>query len=66
MRQVGICRALVYKWLRLEECPPRAKKTPRPGMAEDFREELWQQWEQGRREGKHLFAEIRERGYVGS
>ena len=66
MRQAGICRALVNKWLRLEECPPRAKKTPRPGMAEDFREELWQQWKQGRREGKQLFAEIGERGYIGS
>jgi hypothetical protein len=35
-------------------------------MAEDFREELWRQWEQGQQEGKQLFAEIRKRGYVGS
>jgi transposase len=66
MRQAGISRALVNKWLRLEECPRRAKKTPRPGMAEDFREELWRRWEQGQQEGKQLFAEIRKRGYVGS
>ena len=64
--QTGICRALVYKWSRLEECPPQTKKAPRPGMAEDFREELWRQWEQGCQEGKKLFAEIRGRGYVGS
>jgi hypothetical protein len=35
-------------------------------MAEDFREELWARWEQGQQVGKQLFAEIRERGYVGS
>ncbi|MCU1293138.1 MAG: Mobile element protein [Bryobacterales bacterium] len=66
VRQTGICRGLVDKWLRLEECPPQNKKAPRPGMAEDFREELWRQWEQGHQEGKQLFAEIRKRGYVGS
>jgi transposase len=47
MRQVGISRGLANKWLGLEECPPRAKRTSRPGMAEDFREELWRRWEQG-------------------
>ena len=66
MRQAGISRGLVNKWLRVEECPPRAKRTSGPGMAEDFREELWQRWEQGQQEGKQLFAEIRKRGYVGS
>ena len=60
MRQVGISRGLADKWLRLEECPPRAKRTSRPGMAEDFREELWRRWEQGQQEGKQLFAEIRQ------
>ncbi len=66
MRQTGICRALVNKWLRLEECPPQSKKTPRHGMAEDFREELWRQWEQGQQQGKKLVAEIRGHGYIGS
>lgn len=66
MRQAGISRGLADKWLRLEECPPRGKRTSRPGMVEDFREELWRRWEQGQQEGKQLFAEIRERGYIGS
>jgi len=66
MRQAGISRELADKWLRLEECPPRAKRTSRPGMAEDFREELWRRWEQGQQEGKQLFAEIRQQGYGGS
>jgi hypothetical protein len=66
MRQAGISRGLADKWLPLEECPPRAKRTSQPGMAEEFREELWARWEQGQREGKQLFAAIRERGYLGS
>jgi transposase len=66
MRQAGISRGLVNKWLRVEECPPRAKRTSGPGMAEDFREELWRRWEQGQQEGKQLFAEIRQLGYIGS
>jgi transposase len=37
MRQAGISRGLADKWMRLVECPPRAKRTSRPGMAEDFR-----------------------------
>ena len=36
MRQAGISRGLANKWLGLEECPPRAKRTSRPGMAEDY------------------------------
>jgi transposase len=66
MRQAGISRGLANKWLGLEECPPRAKRTSRPGMAEDFREELWRRWEQGQQEGKQLFSEIRQLGYIGS
>jgi hypothetical protein len=58
MRQAGISRGLADKWLRLAECPPRAKRTSRPGMAEDFREELWRRWEQGQQEGKQLFARL--------
>jgi hypothetical protein len=38
MRQAGIGRGLANKWLQMEECPPRAKRTSRPGMAEDFRD----------------------------
>jgi transposase len=66
MRQAGISRGLANQWLGLEECPPRAKRTSPPGMAEDFREELWRRWEQGQQEGKQLFAEVRQLGYIGS
>src|SRR5450631_1228333 len=29
VRQTGICRGLVYKWLWLKECPPQSKKARR-------------------------------------
>jgi hypothetical protein len=35
-------------------------------MAEFFREELRQRWDQGCHNGKQLFMEIRQRGYIGS
>jgi transposase len=39
---------------------------PRPGMAESFRKELRQLWDQGCQNGKQLFAEMRQHGYIGS
>jgi len=38
VRQTGLSWGRVDKWLRLEQSLPRSRKTPRPGMAEDFRE----------------------------
>ena len=66
VKATGISRGRVDKWLRLDECPPQGKMAPRPGMAESFREELRQRWDQGCQNGKHLFAEMRQRGYIGS
>jgi transposase len=66
IRQTGISHGRVYKWLRLEACPLQNKMAPRPGMAEDFREQLWRLWQQGRHGGMNLFAEIRKSGYIGS
>ena len=66
VKATGISRGRVDKWLRLDECPPQGKMAPRPGMAESFREELRQLWDQGCQNGKQLFAEMRQRGYIGS
>ena len=66
IRQTGISHGRVYKWLRLEACPLQNKMAPRPGIAEDFREQLWRLWQQGRHGGMNLFAEIRRSGYIGS
>jgi hypothetical protein len=32
VRQTGISRGRVDKWLRLEQCPPRSRKMPRQGL----------------------------------
>ena len=66
VKATGISRGRVDKWLRLDECPPQGKMAPRHGMAESFREELRQLWDQGCQNGKQLFAELRQRGYIGS
>ena len=66
VKATGISRGRVDKWLRLDECPPQGKMAPRPGMAESFREELRQLWDQGCQNGKQLFAEMQQRGYIGS
>jgi transposase len=66
VKATGISRGRVDKWLRLSECPPQNKMAPRPGMAESFREELQQRWDQGCQNGKQLFVEMRQRGYIGS
>jgi hypothetical protein len=66
VKATGISRGRVDKWLRLAECPPQNKMAPRPGMAEYFREDLRQLWEQGCQNGKKLLVEIRKLGYIGS
>lgn len=66
VRQTGISRGRVDKWLRSEQCPPRSRKAPRPGMAEYFREPLLRLWEQGYHKGADLLIEIRKLGYIGS
>src|SRR5205085_958705 len=66
VRQTRLSRGRVDKWLRLEQCPPRARKTPQPGLAEDFREPLLRLWEQGCHKGAGLLLRIRKLGYIGS
>ena len=66
VKATRISRGRVDKWLRWEECPPQNKMAPRPGMPEDFREELRRLWERGCQNGKKLLVEIRKLGYIGS
>jgi transposase len=66
VRETGIGRRRVDQWLQWEELPERNRMEPRPGMAESMRETARRLWDQGWRNGKRLFVEMRKLGYVGS
>ncbi|MEO7272538.1 MAG: transposase [Vicinamibacterales bacterium] len=66
MRETGIGRASVHKWVRLRDLPTRNQMAPRPGMPEAFRDYLLHRWTEGCHSGRLLMAEIEARGYVGS
>jgi hypothetical protein len=63
---LGLNRRRMDRWVRLDVLPKRNRMAPRPGLAESFRDYLRQRGEAGVRQGRTLFAEIRERGYRGS
>jgi hypothetical protein len=65
-RRLHLNRRRFDKWLKWGEVPERSRMEPRPGLAESFREYLWERWTAGYRNGRALLAEIRNRGYVGS
>jgi transposase len=65
MRDTGIGRGSVYKWMRLNELPPRQQMDPRHGMPAFYRVYLRQRWAAGQQSGRRLMAEIKTRGYVG-
>jgi transposase len=66
VKETGLSRRQVDKWLRWEELPERSRMEPRPGMAESVRESVRQLWDKGWHNAKKLFAKIRHLGYVGS
>jgi transposase len=66
VKETGLSRRQVDKWLRWDELPERSRMEPRPGMAESMRELARQLWDQGWHNGKQLFTKIRQLGYVGS
>ena len=53
-------------WQTISSISVRSRKTPRAGMAEDFREPRLRLWEQGRHKGADLLIRIRKLGYIGS
>lgn len=65
MRETGIGRASVRKWIRLSELPTRNRMAPRPGMPDFYREYLRRRWAEGCQSGRRLMAEIQPLGYVG-
>jgi transposase len=65
-RHLGINRRRIDRWVRLDTLPERNRMEPRPGMVEWFGGYLQQRWAAGCHHGRKLFAEIRERGYLGA
>ena len=65
MRETGISRGTLRKWLRASELPPRKRMAPRPGMPDFYREHLRRRWTEGCQDGRRLMAEIQALGFVG-
>ncbi|MEP7303887.1 MAG: ISL3 family transposase [Acidobacteriota bacterium] len=65
MRETGIGRASVRKWIHLGEAPTRNRMAPQPGMPEYYREYLQRRWTEGCQSVRLLMAEIQPLGYTG-
>jgi hypothetical protein len=47
MRETGLGRAYVRKWIHLSELPTRNRMAPRPGIPDFFQEYLRRRWTKG-------------------
>ena len=65
VRETGISRKRVDKWLRLAELPERNKMEPKMNSPAFFRDYLARRWAAGCHHVKTLLAELRTRGYTG-
>jgi transposase len=65
VRETGISRKRVDKWLRLPELPERNKMEPKVDSPAFFRDYLARRWSAGCHHVKTLMAELRTRGYTG-
>ena len=65
MRETGLGRAYVRKWVYLSELPTRNRMAPRPGMPDFYRAHLQRRWAEGCHSGRVLLAEIQTLGYGG-
>ena len=63
VRETGISRKRVDKWLRLAELPERNKMEPKMNSPAFFRDYLARRWAAGCHHVKTLLAELRTRGY---
>lgn len=65
MRETGLKRRRVDKWIRHTELPERNRMEPRINSPAYFQEYLAQRWKQGVQHGRTLLKEIRAQGYTG-
>jgi hypothetical protein len=65
VRQTGVCRHRVDKWIRLRELPERSRMAPKSAMPGFYYEYLAKRWAEGCQNVRMLLAEIRDLGYRG-
>jgi transposase len=65
-RRLGISARTVYRYKDLAEPPPRRAHGRRKSVLDPYVPYLVERWNEGCRNGKRLFREIRERGYQNS
>ena len=65
-RRTGYGRRSIAKWLTFETPPDRRRGGLQPTSPLYFEAFLTQSWKDGNRGGRHLFHDIKHRGYTGS
>jgi transposase len=65
-RVLGISARTVYRYKDLEEPPPRRVYKRRASVLDPYVPYLVRRWNEGRRNGKRLYRQIREQGYANS
>jgi transposase len=65
-RRIGYGRRSIAKWLTFETPPDRRRAALQPTSPLYFEAFLTQCWKDGNRCGRHLFHDIKHRGYIGS
>lgn len=65
VRELGLSRKRVDKWIRLPALPERNAMTLTPCTPAFFHEHLSRRWASGCTDGRKLFGEIKELGYKG-
>ena len=65
-RRTGYERRSVAKWLKFKAPPDRRRAALNPTSPWYFEPFLAQCWEEGNRCGRHLFHDVKQRGYTGS
>ena len=65
-RKLGLGHRRVYRWVRRIDMPERNAMAPKPCTPAYFGAFLARSWAEGTTKVRHLFADIRHRGYLGS
>src|ERR1700723_3465064 len=65
VRETGVGRRRVDKWIRCTQLPTRSEMEPKPTSPRFFAAHLQRRWAEGSHEGPRLLTEIRALGYRG-